>query len=203
MDYSSARYMLGIFYGLRGLGDAPEVLGAVGRALAAIQDVMPHLLLDQKGLLYLKGLQVKSVRRSKFSPNRLVDCSSRTEGAQEAGFYIFDKNFDSECAPTVLCNVHISAGGTIAETPVHSGTDRVGVFVAVAVERVVPLDFERFVGGFRSLASELGCVRGAIWKDVSYVFEGSTAVEWAYRNITASLPGGEVSRWDPESDIVL
>lgn len=189
MDYSSARYSVGLFYARVGLGEANDALEAVGRLVVGFMQDVPWLKVKQKGLLYLDQLKVKALREVSFAPARVSRWVTHLADAREAGIYFYDDGFRRETPPILLCNLHLSAAGTIGGIELREDLagSAVGSFLIVGLEVSSRVAYNRFTASIQTVFGDLDGIRGYLLRDVPYVFDGVTSLEWAYRNIGAQI----------------
>jgi hypothetical protein len=205
VDYDNARFMVGLFYGRLGLPDAEKSLALAERFLAKVTMGIADLRLSLRGLVYVGPLKVETLRKSRLVSGSLPGVASHAINAREVGIYVHDTGFSRTVAPLVFCNFHLSASGSIGTIPLAYGQPGAAVrsFVLAGLERSTLVRFPVFLGLIHELFREMQGTRGAVWKSVPYVFDGATSLEWAYRNISAAIPGGRVSEWSPGGDLPL
>lgn len=205
MGFSEARYLACIGFGAASLGDAIRLLPAADGLLSALPG-RDRIELAKKGLCYDAQRSVDSIRQVPYREGAgLETWLSRVEKAEEVGLYVFDKGSDERTPPLLSFNLHLSSTGRLARNRVvDSRSDTpAGSFLAVGLNREISEDFTGFQEAITAFFSDMGGLRGALWREAPHLIDGKASLEWAYRNVSAAIPSGDLARWEPGSDVML
>ena len=119
-DHRTARYRIAYVFGVSAAGDSSPDSNSIEAFEDTFQGLpLPDsgLVLTQKGITYLGGLNIQNLRQSKRIGSRdLTAYSEATKAAEQAGFYIFDK-LDATSAPAIFAYVHWSSGAQFGWGP--------------------------------------------------------------------------------------
>lgn len=206
MDYKTARYRVAFSYGVGASAKVADLdfIRIFEETLGRFSVITANLPLKQKVLVYASPVDVRGLRQSARSATRdLRGYEQEFAGAEQAGCYVYDVLSATE-APTLLCNLHWSASDQIGTKRLKAASSgRVGRFFAIAAEeqylamgRLVW--FDEFVTVLHRTTSG---VRGGLLTSRPYNWNGKAGIEWMYREMTQTIPGGDIEAWDPDVDI--
>lgn len=200
MDYANARYVVLMLFAPR----TDRALSALDDFLLWLANSVPVGTLVQKGIAYFDRLKLRQLRRRRFEPGKAFQkWDSAISEANEVGIYVYDDAFSKTFPPCVFANIHLSHNGGIHGIKIEQGATQSSevCFALIAVRTDIADEISAELSAkLHEFFDDVGASTGKLWKSMSYVYDGKSSFEWAYRNVPQSLKGERVQDWDMIAD---
>jgi len=196
MDYKSARYYIGCFFSELSILEN-NCIDNFDRTIASISSMSP-LRLKQESMKYGQGLNIIKIRKSKMTPRPISNIVQRSIPFEELSIWISDDMFSKVNSPQVMINFHTSLKGLFSSDNVLIKT-----FLIIGIRKDQEYDFSKIRDLIHQSYKDNKGIRGGIFLDSSYVLQGDTYIEWAYRNFPIQIKKTGLSNWNPGFDEIF
>jgi hypothetical protein len=196
MDYKKARYFIGCFFSESSLFETTCV-NNFDKSIASIIS-MSDLKFKLEGIRYIKGLNIKKIRKSNIVLKPILNMVEKSEPCEMLSIYISDDDYNKANSPQLMINLHASLKGLISCDNITLKT-----FLIVAIRKDQEIDFLKIRSIFTQAFIDNKGIVGGIFKNSSYILSGDTYIEWAYRNFPIQIQKMGLSNWNPGFDEIF